>query len=270
MISSVCGPIRSTASAVNSGTSCAGGRGHAQTEEVAKEVVQEIERRDDQRVNAPPAESEIDQGELPKVPVNARLAKIALDRAREAHDQCADVLIKGHMLRGGLDATTLAKHGSPPAIQPMSVRTLRRNSLRKGRQWKLMSEPARAQILTTLGSAIVSVYTEALGNAMSPMAARARSPNNSSLPICRVGQARVAGAGPPTRFLVGRHRKLAGPTLRLFRKARKLFRAKSLETRRCSPCSPLRPSKPSAPNRWFPNSVSVNLSNCELILYGRY
>src|SRR5580658_7596821 len=94
----------------------AGSRGHAKTKHVPKQIVQKKKRSDDQRMQAPPAECQVDQSELPKMPVNARLAKIALDRTCESHDQGADVLIKGHALGGGLGTTTLADHVTSPSL----------------------------------------------------------------------------------------------------------------------------------------------------------
>jgi hypothetical protein len=85
--------------------------GHAQAEDVSPDVVEQIERRDDERDGSPPPEKERGARHAPKVLVNARLAQVAFDGLGKPHDERADVLIKRDVLRFGLDTATLTNHG---------------------------------------------------------------------------------------------------------------------------------------------------------------
>ena len=62
------------------------------------------------RENPHPTDRDIDEGELPKVFMDAGFAHVRLDGLVEAHDERADVLVKLNVFGGRLDTASLADH----------------------------------------------------------------------------------------------------------------------------------------------------------------
>jgi hypothetical protein len=86
-------------------------RRQAQATQILKDVIEDQERRDNKRDDSKPPCKQSDRSKLPKVFVNARFAQIALNGSRKAHDQRADILVKGNVLGRSAYATCLASHG---------------------------------------------------------------------------------------------------------------------------------------------------------------
>ena len=78
------------------------------------EVVDDENRREDERDHTPPAERHVDRRVFPERGIDAPLTEVARRAVVEPHDQEADVLMERDVARRGFAAAAFAIHNAGP------------------------------------------------------------------------------------------------------------------------------------------------------------
>src|SRR5262249_53982100 len=124
VLSCVIVPVRLRNSSLTSAFTREGpGQQLDQKDSVDEGVGQQINRRNEQRDDAPPAQRERDQRELPVGAVDARVAQVALDGGGEPGKEGANVLMEIHGLgRSASPTHSATRHGRSSCFVPPDAR----------------------------------------------------------------------------------------------------------------------------------------------------